>query len=943
MLAFPRGAGGVARPVWTPRAESWGEGYVLEPTEQKAKALPLPTGAFVYSAGVRPGSHGVLYMVWKAFDPKAEDVVYLSEESDLLVVHGAQLTRSLVASGKARGYAKEGGKVVYQLDLTRDAKVADRAFAPGVGCRPWQQSADLLWCVDHLVKEVASDAEAAAPVSGTLEAKRVARRRFTFDYRRAEQEIARGLLRREQMASEAAAAPAVPTVADDGDDATSLARPALEGLRRSRRGQGEPSLNETMSSPDRMERRLRAERKAACEPPTEQMAALELSAALAPAAAEAAAAELRAARQSAEEAAAARNKPPLAGGGQRSEKPLERLPPTGAHGRQQNRYSGTLCAGCGEAIAMGAMMVQGGSGVVHEGGVCRELAERTLQESIAARKAGKAESQVTSEKRTAQLSHRFSDARLQMMRCCIEGRCTVTEEQEKRVYCTKGCGRGVHMIRCLQMSSNRAKLGALICATCRASEMTPYSCTPPERLVVAAGMTMLLELTTGKEGTAAGYSDFARLERQWVQWAGGGGDAVEAGSIVLPRHSLESFLSFTTWLVTDADRARSFGTIVRSAAGVLEKLELTNWTKHARVKAAVKELEQSRGVEAEPCTHATRRIVRLMLDETLAERVSPRLLARARVQVVLELMGGVRVGEATGGGDGHGALANNLCIMRPVGEVEGCEDESVELWLEDSKTGFARYVNFVGTSRGIKLEAARYVRELWREYGLRIEQTMEDGMIVERPDYSVVRVSLLDMDDATFKSFTQKIARSYETVIAMGAKATLAKAHQRRKAVTKGEEHKYVNIAGGARGGAEVAAAMAWLKASGLERYADVTKGPLLRASHGNALSHMPYQADSSYESIIGAMSDAYELSKVMSEPDVELDLAGREEPKWGHHSLRRAADRIARDTMAETGVDKGDIDDMFGWKQKERSKDMQLHYAGRRDRARRARITMMV
>jgi len=136
---------------------------------------------------------------------------------------------------------------------------------------------------------------------------------------------------------------------------------------------------------------------------------------------------------------------------------------------------------------------------------------------------------------------------------------------------------------------------------------------------------------------------------------------------------------------------------------------------------------------------------------------------------------------------------------------------------------------------------------------------------------------------------------------------------------------------------------MAWLKASGLERYADVTKGPLLRASHGNALSHMPYQADSSYESIIGAMSDAYELSRVMGEPDVELDLAGREEPKWGHHSLRRAADRIARDTMAETGVDKGDIDDMFGWKQKERSKDMQLHYAGRRDRARRARITMMV
>ena len=80
-----------------------------------------------------------------------------------------------------------------------------------------------------------------------------------------------------------------------------------------------------------------------------------------------------------------------------------------------------------------------------------------------------------------------------------------------------------------------------------------------------------------------------------------------------------------------------------------------------------------------------------------------------------------------------------------------------------------------------------------------------------------------------------------------------------------------------------------------------------------------------------------------MEEPDLELDLAGLEEPKWGHHSLRRTADKIARDTMAMTGADKGDIDDMFGWKQKERKKDQQLAYAGLRDRVHRARITMMI
>ena len=37
------------------------------------------------------------------------------------------------------------------------------------------------------------------------------------------------------------------------------------------------------------------------------------------------------------------------------------------------------------------------------------------------------------------------------------------------------------------------------------------------------------------------------------------------------------------------------------------------------------------------------------------------------------------------------------------------------------------------------------------------------------------------------------------------------------------------------------------------------------------------------------------------------------------------------------------DINDLFGWKQAERAKDMQMHYAGLGDRAHRARITMMI
>jgi len=46
---------------------------------------------------------------------------------------------------------------------------------------------------------------------------------------------------------------------------------------------------------------------------------------------------------------------------------------------------------------------------------------------------------------------------------------------------------------------------------------------------------------------------------------------------------------------------------------------------------------------------------------------------------------------------------------------------------------------------------------------------------------------------------------------------------------------------------------------------------------------------------------------------------------------------------MDVTGATKEDLDDMYGWKQAERAKDMQVHYAGRKERSVRARISMMI
>ena len=100
---------------------------------------------------------------------------------------------------------------------------------------------------------------------------------------------------------------------------------------------------------------------------------------------------------------------------------------------------------------------------------------------------------------------------------------------------------------------------------------------------------------------------------------------------------------------------------------------------------------------------------------------------------------------------------------------------------------------------------------------------------------------------------------------------------------------------------------------------------------------------ESSYKHLMGALRSAWEVSRDMEEPDLELDLEGLEEPKWGHHTFRRTADRIARATMAITEVTEEDIDEHFGWKQAERAKVQQLSYAGRKHRSTRARITSQI
>ena len=89
--------------------------------------------------------------------------------------------------------------------------------------------------------------------------------------------------------------------------------------------------------------------------------------------------------------------------------------------------------------------------------------------------------------------------------------------------------------------------------------------------------SMINEVLTGAETTAAGFADIDQLEKRWAAASG-------TERIILPRHGLESFKNFWTWLFRDAERARSADALWRQYNVLFNRLELTDLTKDKGAK-----------------------------------------------------------------------------------------------------------------------------------------------------------------------------------------------------------------------------------------------------------------------------------------------------------------------------------------------------------------------
>ena len=506
--------------------------------------------------------------------------------------------------------------------------------------------------------------------------------------------------------------------------------------------------------------------------------------------------------------------------------------------------------------------------------------------------------------------------------------------------CRAGCGRGLHALACAQIGKGFAMLGNLTCVQCRLKAACA-ECEPRPEVIKSVTGVMIMELTSGAESTAMGYAEFVRLELEFV--GGTGRRCVK--DIALPSNNRESFKAFLFWLVVGADRAKSFEPICRAAGAYLTKTSQEDWTKHKDIKALMKSLRKEHGLESAPMSHGTRRMLKIIMFEVLPETYQRQVqvLHRMRWQIGVEALGGLRVGEATGGGEGHGLLANNTFILEQIGTFK----KFVELKLEHSKTGFARYINMVYETETSKIPMGEYTEALWASMGLQVASKTENGFTVQQPDYWVLRVSLLAAtvgDLSKVRTIAVAMSGRFPTV-AMQLSAVEGYIKQRVKTSTRGQSSKFVNVYGGTRDDAIMGIYELEFKRAGLGALVTITPGPLLRATRGkDVLTHMPLGSSSTYRSLLKVMDKAHVLANPPGDPDPELDLQGLLVPKWGHHSWRRFCDKVAREWMVRLGLTEVDIDLYMGWNELIHHREMQLHYAGmeRGERITRSKISMM-
>ena len=163
---------------------------------------------------------------------------------------------------------------------------------------------------------------------------------------------------------------------------------------------------------------------------------------------------------------------------------------------------------------------------------------------------------------------------------------------------------------------------------------------------------------------------------------------------------------------------------------------------------------------------------------------------------------------------------------------------------------------------------------------------------------------------------------------------------RRRAAASKGpQEKKYINVAAGGGRDAKLDQITEELTAMGY--VAAKVPGPLLLSTTGGMAPKrkiMPFGVGSASGPAVEMLQAAHKAANQNPlDPDPDLDLDARREPRWATHSLRRLADTCARRYREVSGATEAQIDIYFGWQERLLKKAMQTHYEPLSIRARMA------
>lgn len=262
------------------------------------------------------------------------------------------------------------------------------------------------------------------------------------------------------------------------------------------------------------------------------------------------------------------------------------------------------------------------------------------------------------------------------------------------------------------------------------------------------------------------------------------------------------------------------------------------------------------------------------------------VLARSRLLFAVEYVGGLHVGEATGGGDNHGLRADSARICEEI----ATGDIFVELVVEHSKTQFRRIVTTVGTTRGeAAVPVAHYLQQYWTSVGWRTRTWIYGEFRITCADYWVVRVSLLSLAAERLERLFAMLEGSRSSEVQKHARVSRSKGVQRALQKTS-QDKKYINVVGGPESCAAINTVCLELKRASFSEQdrVSVTPGPLLMATEaqGREVTHMPLDPGSTYPLITTSLRRAYELANAES-PDPQLDLGQRSEPRFANHANR--------------------------------------------------------